>query len=153
MRSQCQPFWRSFYGKWIVETAPHRVDCMLDLIAALSALARQVLLPIEATVPAILAFDKSGWLGAFVVAAVIKPKGGYYNKPELPFFATDAIESDSLKGMVTPSQENDTRRAGLYNSNSNYECSSALSGRMLLLVSLRVRSRGTNKFGLLIWET
>jgi maltoporin len=51
-------------------------------------------------------FGKSGWLGVFDVGPVIKPKGGYYTKPEIRFFATYAIWSDSLKGMTTPVQEN-----------------------------------------------
>jgi maltoporin len=50
-------------------------------------------------------FGKSGWLGVFDVGPVIKPKGGYYTKPEIRFFATYAIWSDSLKGLTTPTQE------------------------------------------------
>jgi sucrose porin len=51
-------------------------------------------------------FGKNGWLGVFDVGPVIKPKGGYYTKPEIRFFATYAIWSDSLKGLTTPVQEN-----------------------------------------------
>jgi maltoporin len=51
-------------------------------------------------------FGKAGWLGVFDVGPVIKPKGGYYTKPEIRFFATYAIWSDSLKGLTTPTQEN-----------------------------------------------
>ena len=40
--------------------------------------------------------------GVFDVGPVIKPKGGYYTRPELRFFATYAVWSDSLKGMTTP---------------------------------------------------
>jgi maltoporin len=65
-------------------------------------------------------FGKSGWLGVFDVGPVIKPKGGYYTRPELRFFATYAIWSDSLKGMVTPSQENGTDWAAPYNGNTNH---------------------------------
>jgi maltoporin len=51
-------------------------------------------------------FGHNGWLGVFDVGPVIKPKGGYFTKPELRFFATYAVWSDSLKGMVTPAGEN-----------------------------------------------
>jgi maltoporin len=51
-------------------------------------------------------FGHSGWLGVFDVGPVIKPKGGYFTKPELRFFATYAIWSNSLKGMTTPAGEN-----------------------------------------------
>jgi maltoporin len=51
-------------------------------------------------------FGHEGWLGVFDVGPVIKPKGGYYTKPELRFFATYAVWSESLRGMVTPSGEN-----------------------------------------------
>jgi maltoporin len=65
-------------------------------------------------------FGKSGWLGVFDVGPVIKPKGGYYTKPELRFFATYAVWSDSLKGMVTPAQENGTDWMAPYNGNTNH---------------------------------
>jgi maltoporin len=51
-------------------------------------------------------FGKNGWLGVFDVGPVIKPKGGYFTRPEIRFFATYAIWSDSLKGLTTPVQEN-----------------------------------------------
>jgi len=51
-------------------------------------------------------FGHEGWLGTFNVGPVIKPKGGYYTRPELRFFATYAIWSDSLRGMTTPAGEN-----------------------------------------------
>jgi maltoporin len=51
-------------------------------------------------------FGHSGWLGVFDFGPVIKPKGGYFTKPELRFFATYAVWSNSLRGMVTPTQEN-----------------------------------------------
>jgi hypothetical protein len=50
-------------------------------------------------------YGKNGWLGVFDVGPVIKPKGGYYTRPEIRFFATYAIWSDSLKGVTTPAQE------------------------------------------------
>ena len=66
-------------------------------------------------------FGHSGWLGVFDVGPVIKPKGGYYTKPELRFFATYAVWSDSLKGMVTPSGENGSGNfMAPYNGNTNH---------------------------------
>jgi maltoporin len=51
-------------------------------------------------------FGHSGWMGIFDVGPVIKPKGGYYTKPEIRFFATYAIWSEHLRGLTTPIQEN-----------------------------------------------
>jgi maltoporin len=68
-------------------------------------------------------FGKSGWLGIFDVGPVIKPKGGYYTKPEIRFFATYAIWSDSLKGMTTPIEEGSGGGGGFaapYNGNTNH---------------------------------
>jgi maltoporin len=65
-------------------------------------------------------FGHSGWLGVFDVGPVIKPKGGYYTKPELRFFATYAVWSQSLKGMTTPAQENGTDWVPPYNRNTNH---------------------------------
>ena len=65
-------------------------------------------------------FGKNGWLGVFDVGPVIKPKGGYYTRPELRLFATYAIWSDSLKGMTTPAQENGTDWMPPYNRNTNH---------------------------------
>jgi maltoporin len=68
-------------------------------------------------------FGKSGWLGVFDVGPVIKPKGGYYTKPEIRFFATYAVWSDSLKGMTTPIQEGSGGGGGFaapYNGNTNH---------------------------------
>jgi maltoporin len=66
-------------------------------------------------------FGKSGWLGVFDVGPVIKPKGGYYTKPELRFFATYAVWSNSLKGMTTPAQENGGGNfMPPYNGNTNH---------------------------------
>jgi maltoporin len=66
-------------------------------------------------------FGRNGWLGVFDFGPVIKPKGGYYTKPELRFFATYAVWSDSLKGMVTPSGENGGGNfMAPYNGNTNH---------------------------------
>ena len=51
------------------------------------------------------AFGRSGSLGVFTVAPTIKPKGGFFTRPELRVFGTFAIWSDSLKGSTTPVQE------------------------------------------------
>jgi maltoporin len=64
--------------------------------------------------------NKSGWLGVFDFGPVIKPKGGYYTKPELRFFATYAIWSDSLKGLTTPQGEFGTPFMPPYNGNTNH---------------------------------
>jgi maltoporin len=51
------------------------------------------------------AFGRSGNMGIFTIAPTIKPKGGYFTRPELRVFATYAIWSDSLKGSTTSVQE------------------------------------------------
>ncbi|MBV8216265.1 MAG: carbohydrate porin [Verrucomicrobia bacterium] len=66
-------------------------------------------------------FGHSGWLGVFDVGPVIKPKGGYFTRPEIRFFATYAIWSDHLKGLTTPIQENGGGDyAPPYNGNTNH---------------------------------
>ena len=64
--------------------------------------------------------NKSGWMGVFDFGPVIKPKGGYYTRPELRFFATYAIWSDSLKGLSTPVGEFSTPFMAPYNGNTNH---------------------------------
>ena len=74
-------------------------------------------------IPGFPGFGKAGWLGVFDVGPVIKPKGGYYTKPEIRFFATYAVWSDSLKGMATPIQEGSGGGGGFaapYNGNTNH---------------------------------
>src|SRR6516165_8554349 len=44
------------------------------------------------------AFGRSGSYGIFTIAPTIKPKGGFFTRPEIRLFATYAIWSDSLKG-------------------------------------------------------
>jgi maltoporin len=51
------------------------------------------------------AFSRSGEMGVFTIAPTIKPKGGYYTRPELRVFATYSIWSNSWKGATTPIQE------------------------------------------------
>ena len=64
--------------------------------------------------------NRSGWMGVFDFGPVIKPKGGYYTRPELRFFATYAIWSDSLKGLSTPVGEFGTPFMPPYNGNTNH---------------------------------
>jgi maltoporin len=65
-------------------------------------------------------FGHNGWLGVFDVGPVIKPKGGYYTKPELRFFATYSVWSNSLRHMTTPAQENGTDWLPPYNGNTDH---------------------------------
>src|SRR5260370_29103634 len=44
------------------------------------------------------AFGKSGQEGIFTIAPTIKPKGGFFTRPEIRLFATYAVWSNSLKG-------------------------------------------------------
>jgi hypothetical protein len=65
-------------------------------------------------------FGHSGWLGIFDFGPVIKPKGGYYTKPEIRFFATYALWSDSLRGLTTPVGEFGTPFMPPYNGNTTH---------------------------------
>jgi maltoporin len=51
------------------------------------------------------ALSRSGEQGVFTIAPTIKPKGGYYTRPELRVFGTYSIWSNSWKGATTPIQE------------------------------------------------
>jgi maltoporin len=51
------------------------------------------------------AFGRSGNMGVLTIAPTIKPKGGYFSRPELRVFATYALWSDGLKVATTPIQE------------------------------------------------
>ncbi len=51
------------------------------------------------------AFGRSGGIGIFTIAPTIKPKGGYFTRPELRIFATYSVWSGALKGTVTPTGE------------------------------------------------
>jgi maltoporin len=48
------------------------------------------------------AFGSHGNMGIFSIAPTIKPKGGYFTRPELRIFATYSIWQDSLRGSTTP---------------------------------------------------
>jgi maltoporin len=51
------------------------------------------------------AFRRSGEMGIFTIAPTIKPKGGFFTRPELRVFGTYSIWSNSWKGATTPIQE------------------------------------------------
>jgi maltoporin len=51
------------------------------------------------------AFRRSGEMGVFTIAPTIKPKGGFFTRPELRVFGTYSIWSNSWKGATTPIQE------------------------------------------------
>jgi maltoporin len=63
---------------------------------------------------------RHGWMGIFDFGPVIKPKGGYFTRPELRFFATYAVWSNSLKGMATPVGEFGTPFMPPYNGNTTH---------------------------------
>ena len=46
------------------------------------------------------AFGDGGSLGIFSICPTIKPRGGFFTRPELRAFATFAVWSDSLKGAI-----------------------------------------------------
>jgi maltoporin len=45
-------------------------------------------------------FGRGGNMGVFTIAPTIKPKGGFFTRPELRVFATYSVWSDSFKGQV-----------------------------------------------------
>jgi maltoporin len=45
-------------------------------------------------------FGDSGALGIFTIAPTIKPRGGFFTRPEIRAFATFAVWSDSYKGAI-----------------------------------------------------
>jgi maltoporin len=67
------------------------------------------------------AFGNSGEFAVFTIAPTIKPKGGYFTRPEIRLFATYSIWSNSLKGTTTPVGEggNTSGAAPPYNGNTN----------------------------------
>ena len=67
------------------------------------------------------AFGRGGTMGIFTIAPTIKPKGGYFTRPELRLFATYSIWSNSLKGTTTPIGEggNTSGASPPYNNGQN----------------------------------
>jgi maltoporin len=55
------------------------------------------------------AFGKSGALGVFTIAPTVKPKGGWFTRPEFRLFGTYAIWDKSLRGAIggTPYSNDD----------------------------------------------
>jgi maltoporin len=51
------------------------------------------------------AFGRGGGIGVFSIAPTIKPRGGYFTRPEIRLFATYSIWSNSLRGSTTPMGE------------------------------------------------
>ncbi len=45
-------------------------------------------------------FGDGGSLGIFTIAPTIKPRGGFFTRPELRAFATFSVWSDELKGAI-----------------------------------------------------
>src|SRR5258708_19713102 len=50
------------------------------------------------------AFSRSGEQGVFTIAPTIKPKGGFFTRPELPVFRTSSISSNPWISPTTPLQ-------------------------------------------------
>jgi maltoporin len=67
------------------------------------------------------AFGNSGEFAIFTIAPTLKPKGGYFTRPEIRLFATYSIWSSSLKGTTTPTGEggNTSGSNPPYNGNTN----------------------------------
>ncbi|HEY5706028.1 MAG TPA: carbohydrate porin [Terrimicrobiaceae bacterium] len=50
--------------------------------------------------PGSAAFGNSGSMGIFTIAPTLKPRGGFFTRPELRLYATFAVWSDELKGAI-----------------------------------------------------
>jgi maltoporin len=76
----------------------------------------------RATPGIVEAYGRPGTMGIFSFGPVIKPKGGYFTRPEFRLFATYAVWTNSLKGVVTPIQENGINGdfQPPYNGNTNH---------------------------------
>jgi maltoporin len=64
------------------------------------------------------AFGRSGAEGIFTIAPTIKPKGGFFTRPEIRVFATYAFWSNSLKGSTASGGSGSTGQPP-YNGNTN----------------------------------
>jgi LamB porin len=58
------------------------------------------------------AFGRSGNFLKFTIAPTIKPKGGFFTRPELRVFATYSIWTNSFRGATTPIQEGGNTSGG-----------------------------------------
>jgi maltoporin len=72
------------------------------------------------TSPGTNSFGRSGTMGVFTIAPTLKPKGGYFTRPELRVFATYSIWTPSLQGATTPIQEGGNDYAPPYNGNTDH---------------------------------
>jgi maltoporin len=53
-------------------------------------------------------------MGIFTIAPTIKPKGGFFTRPEFRLFATYAIWSKSLKGAIGGTQYQDNTQGWMF---------------------------------------
>jgi len=60
--------------------------------------------PGNITVPTNDTFGRSGNMGIFTIAPTVKPKGGFFTRPEFRAFATYAIWNKSLEGSIGGTQ-------------------------------------------------
>jgi maltoporin len=67
------------------------------------------------------AFGTNGNMGIMTIAPTIKPRGGYFTRPELRIFATYSIWTHNLRGSTTPIGEggNTGPSSPPYNGNTN----------------------------------
>jgi maltoporin len=65
-------------------------------------------------------FGHSGNMGIFSIAPTIKPKGGFFTRPEFRLFATYAIWSKSLKGSIGGTQYQDNTQGWLFGVQSEW---------------------------------
>jgi maltoporin len=59
-------------------------------------------------------FGHSGNMGIFTIAPTIKPKGGFFTRPEFRMFATYAIWSKSLEGSIGTTQYTNNDQGWLF---------------------------------------
>jgi maltoporin len=59
-------------------------------------------------------FGRSGSMGIFTIAPTIKPKGGFFTRPEFRLFATYAIWSNGLRGAIGDTTYQNTNPGWLF---------------------------------------
>jgi maltoporin len=59
-------------------------------------------------------FGRSGSMGIFTFAPTIKPKGGFFTRPEFRLFATYAIWSNGLRGAIGGTQYQNNNQGWLF---------------------------------------
>jgi len=70
--------------------------------------------PGNITVPTNDTFGRSGNMGIFTICPTIKPKGGFFTRPEFRAFATYAIWSKSLEGSIGGTQYQNNREGWVF---------------------------------------